>query len=102
MRLIPISLLLLCLVGCNRRDTRNSNGEWPQEVATSVDLSEPRQQRHATKGPPASAAHELRQPLYRLILIAKRPIQLRLIRSLGHRANVSAGLALKIRHHVPA
>jgi hypothetical protein len=57
MRLIPMSLLLLSLVGCNRRDPRNSNCEWPQEVATSLDLSKPRQQRHL--GDDAQIAEDL-------------------------------------------
>jgi len=47
MRLIPTWLfVLLCFVGCTRRDPRNSNCEWPQETARPLDLSQSAQQRH--------------------------------------------------------
>lgn len=46
-RLIVAPVLVrLCLAGCDSRNPRNSNCEWPQETAMSLDLSESAQRRH--------------------------------------------------------
>jgi hypothetical protein len=44
---LPMSLLLLaCSAACTRRVPPDSNCEWPHETATSIDLTNPAQQRH--------------------------------------------------------
>ena len=46
-RLLPLSLLALGgVIGCTRHIPSNSNCEWPQEIATGLNLSEPSQRQH--------------------------------------------------------
>lgn len=46
-RLVVMLLpLLVCFGACTGGDRRNTNCEWPQEAAVSLDLRNPRQQQH--------------------------------------------------------